>query len=88
MDQTHRISLQEAVQSELSPSLIVVCTWYGLSCQGWDAESRLWLELASFVQGRSRVERMVVVLKDERTVPFILRLFEVKWGEGEIGGDD
>lgn len=31
---------------------------------------------------------MVVVLKDERTVPFILHLFEVKWGEGEIGGDD
>lgn len=34
---------------------------------------------------------MVVVLEDERTVLFILHLFEVKWGEGpermtEFGG--
>lgn len=38
--QTHRISLQEAVLLVLFPSLIVVCNWYGLSCQGQD-ESRL-----------------------------------------------
>lgn len=37
---THRISLQEAVLLVPFPSLIVVCTWYGLSCQGQD-ESRL-----------------------------------------------
>lgn len=37
------------------------------------------------VIGRSRVERMVVILNDERTVLFILHLFEAKWGEGETG---